>query len=978
MKKIIYFSVKHPISVLMILISFLICGVISAEIIHIDYLPKMQDRFLLITAEYFGLPADQMKKLVTIQIEDSAASIKGIKNISSVTRDGLSLVQVELHWNIDIDLALTESRQIIDQCYEILPTGCSKPNVKIYNPYGKESIKIVIVPKDSNLEYGRYVSKNDFKPSFQRIEGVSNVLLSGGDTAEIHIIPDKTKIDSYGLYLSNISQIIKASNFEYPSGNVYDGNKKYVFKTDGLIKFVDDIGNIPIALDEDNFCKLSDIAKVKYDCKERESFFTYNGQECISLSIYKKSDASPIKVSKQVRNLINELNELHGDDFEFFIIQDLSEQLIESIKQLLLSLVVGVIITFIILLFCLRTIDISLIISSIMPFSILSSVFTLCICNRSINIISIVGIAIGLGMVIDSSIILIENSLKNLSTNKNISISQIVYKSTEEVYLSSVGSTITTIVVFIPFFFLSGITGKLFSDLSLAVISSIGFSCVLSITFVPAVLVLLFNKKKINDSEVVFIKKLETKYKNLLNIIFNHKKIIPIIVLSIILLAIFFLKLLPIEIMPKTYSPYISVELFFDVNCSYEYLEKNAYQINTSLKKDKNFIWYTIEGGIDDDSYEKFIKPDVRKECLTVTCKTYDVKKAFSFFKAMLAETDISYKIKTNKNLLEEIINTDSSLFIICGVTDTELKTNLVRYGVTDFYPDFIVSEYVFEPDRSVCARFNVSSSQIAQIGKEILDGTEAGYYYQKGKKIPIKVKYDRNIISNPNQLQDSLVRLTQNSIPISILGHFDYKKSEKIFYRYNRKDAKIAKVINSFTDKKNILNPNKENLTELINNSIYLLVVVVILIYCVMGAQFESFRIPLFMLISLPPAFAGAFMLLFFLGQTLNINSIIALVILFGTSVNNAIILYEAVKNTDISDENIKAKSIEKFRSILITSLTSICALIPFAIDPLHKNAQSSLSIAIIGGLMFSFVIVLTIVPVIFSVFLKKEKENC
>ena len=141
MKSIIKFSVYHPVSVLMVIISFIICSCICIGIIQVDFLPKMQDRFLLIHTEYPGLPADQMKKLVSVPVEDSSASIKGIKNTTSVTRDGISLVQIELHWSADIDIALAESRQIIDQCYEILPNGCSKPNVSIFNPYAKEIAK---------------------------------------------------------------------------------------------------------------------------------------------------------------------------------------------------------------------------------------------------------------------------------------------------------------------------------------------------------------------------------------------------------------------------------------------------------------------------------------------------------------------------------------------------------------------------------------------------------------------------------------------------------------------------------------------------------------------------------------------------------------------------------------------------------------------------------------------------------------------
>lgn len=975
MKRLIRFSVNHPISVIMFLISFVICGCISCFFIHIDYLPKIQDRFLLITAQYDGIAAEQMKKLVTTQIEDSAASIKGIKNITSVTRDGISLIQVELHWNTDVDLALTESQQLIDQCYEILPAGCSKPNVRIFNPYNKETIKLAIIPTDNNLEYGRYITKNDFKPRFQRIEGVSNVMICGGDTAEIQIIPDKIKLESFGLDLSAIAQLVMTSNFEYPAGNILEGNKKYIFKTDGLIKSIEDFENIPLTLNKDLFIKLGDIASIKSGIEDKQSFFTYMGKECICIDILKKSDASPISVSKRTKKITSELNELYGKDFDFIILQDLSEQLIDSIMQLSLALVFGVAITTIILFVFFRKIKISLLVASIMPLTILSAVIILCILNRSINIISISGIAIGIGMVIDSSIVLVENSIKKLSLKNTTDTKYVVYKSTEEVYLSSVGSTLTTLVVFIPFFFLPGITGKLFTDLAIAVMASIGFSCILSLTFVPAVLVIVFNKKYVSDCKLTIISKGESLYESVLRYILRKKKFIPAILGMILVSCCIFVKLLPVEIMPSTYNSYISVELLFDENSSYEYLVENEKYLNSYLCNNNNFEWYTISGGIDKDSYERYIRPDIRNECLLVNCKVHDVSKAVDFFELILSDKDIEYKIESGKNILNQILETNPRSFIICGSSTEELQSNLIKRGINDFYPNSIVSEYVFEPDRKLCARFNVSSGRTAEVQKELLEGVDAGYFYQNGKKIPIKVKYEKNVISNAKQLTESLISVTGYSIPVSAVGNFDYKKCEKVFYRYNRKEAKITESDELVNVKdKDILNPNKENLNELILNGIFLLLIVLILLYCVMGAQFESFKIPFFMMVSIPPAFAGAFILLFLCRQTMNINTIIALVILFGTAVNNSIILYESLQNEIVDDKIIIKRSVEKFRSIFITTLTTVCALIPFAIDPYHKNAQSSLSIAIIGGLIFSFFIVLSVVPVILSVFIKKE----
>ena len=979
MQNFIKFSIKHPVSVLMILLTFIICSFIALNLIQIDYLPKFQDRFLLISAEYNGIPAEQMKKLVTKQLEDSAASIKGLKNITSVTRDGLSLIQVELRWNTDPEFALTETRQIIDQCYEILPTGCSKPNVKIFNPYSNESAKIVIIPKDGNLEYARYLTKNSFKPSIQRLNGIASVTLSGGETSEVQIIVDKIKAESLGLQLSSIAQIIRYSNFEYPSGNIQEGNKEFIFKTDGLIKNIEEISDIPVSAEEDKLIKLSDFATVQYGKEERETFFTFNGNECISLSIIKKSDTSPLTVSKELKSLLSELNEMYGSDFEFKLISDLSTQLIDSIKQLILSLLIGSLITVIILVIFFRKLIIAFLVASIMPLSILSAILVLTIFNRSLNIISISGIAIGIGMVIDASIVLIENFYSKIKLLNNENYETIVYESTKEVSLSSVGSALTTIIVFIPFFFLSGLTGKLFLDLAIAVITSISFSCILSLSYIPSVLILLCKHQCNFSNKIISLKIIENKYHSFLQKILHNIKIIPIILITILLSGFALIKVLKIEMMPKTYSPYITAEIFFDETSTFNSLIENTKYFTSKIADNKNFIWYTVEGGIETDSYNILIDPKQHKERLLINCKVKNIEEAVTFFEAILKSENITYNIYNNKNILEQILDLNVSKNIICSENENDLKNVLKKFNPSNIYPDSIVKEYVFEPNRNICARYNISASQGAQTAFEILEGCDAGIFYKDGKKINIKVKYPDATFTNKQQVLQTMVSTNESSIPLGLLGNLVYKDNEKIFYRYNRCEAKISEDTNllNFINTKEIINPNQETINELIKNSCLLIIIVILLLYCIMGAQFESFTIPVLMMFALPPAFTGAFLFLLIFNQTININSIIALVVLFGTSVNNSIIIYENIKDEKIINiDNVCNASTQKFRSILITTLTSICALIPFSIDPLHKNAQSSMSIAIIGGLLFSFIIVLITVPAILYKNLKKKNE--
>lgn len=966
----------------MVYLALIIGSIVSLKIIQIDFLPKMNERYLLINADFEGIPADEMKKLVTIPLEDSLASIKGIKNVSSVTRDGLSLLKIELQWDIDANLALIECRELIDQCYEILPNGCSKPSVRIFNPYSKETILLTIIPKDADLEYTRYLVDNDIKPRLQRISGVSSVTIAGGDKAEIQVIPNKSKMEAMGLSLQSIAEIISSSNFEYPSGNIDEGNKQFLFKTNGLYKDISEIEDTPIGFTENGIILIRDICSVEYTNQERKTFFNYNGKDAIAVSIYKKSEMSPSTLSKAIYSEITELENIYGNNYEFKVLIDKSDQLKDSLKQLLASVIVGVVITILVILLFFHNIKLAVIISSIMPLSILFSILTLTLCGKSINLMALSGIAIGIGMVIDPSIVCIENIISEYRRNKEkySDVSQLISSSTVQVSASAIASTITTVVVFIPFFFLSEITGQLFSDLSISVISSVVFSCVLSLTFIPAVLAMILSKKKFN-SRLLDFSKIENYYGKSLYNKSTKKLFIPLVFVLCSIAGFICLKILPKEILPKTYSESLSVNILFDENVSLSFINKNSEYIYSLLQNDEDVEYYCASGGIESDSYAEFSKPEIRKERLLIKIKTRNSKRTKKKLIQILENTGLEYQIESDMNILEEVLMTNNNEAILFADNEELLKTLLANVDSDNlqYVPDSIVKELEYEPDRTACARFNISSVQTAQIIYDTLEGVKAGDFYSNGREIPIKVKYDEKDVTNVAQLSETKIMVENANIPIDVIGKIQYTENEKIFYRYNRNEAKIIHNFpENLLNSSNVISLSKTQFNELLKNALFLIVIVLFLLYCVMGAQFESFIIPIFMLLAIPPAFSGAFLLLLLTGQSININSIIALIVLFGTTVNNAIILYEAIIQNRISDyKDVVSCCKKKLQPITITTLTTVFAIVPFSIDPLHKNSQSSMAIAIIGGLILSYFVVLYCIPPVLFRFSKINKND-
>ena len=981
MRGFVLFSVKHPISILMLYIAILLGSLVALNNIQVDFLPKMRDRYLLVNADFEGIPADEMKKLVTIPLEDSLASLKGIKNISSVTRDGLSLVKIELQWNTDSDLALIECKEIIDQCYEILPNGCEKPSARIFNPSAKETIMLAVIPKDNDLEYARFIVENDIKPRLQRISGVSSVLLSGGDKAEIQVVPSKIKMESMGLTLQSIAEITAGANYEYPAGTVEEGNRQFLFKTNGLYKNISEINETPATYTDNGMILLGDICTVKYVTQERETFFNLNGKDAISLNIFKKNEVSPSRLSNAVNSEISELKNIYGDIYEFNILIDKSDQLKDSLRQLGASVFFGIIITVLVILLFFHNGLLAIIISSIMPLCILFSVLVLTVCGKSINLMSLSGIAIGIGMVIDPSIVCIENILANYRNNKDkfCDIDSLVYESTVQVSGSATASTITTVVVFIPFFFLSEITGQLFSDLSIAVIASVVFACALSLSFVPALLKIILAKNNFKSKFLDFSKAEHFYEKSLLKSSKNSF-FIPFVFICCVIVGAVCLKLLPKEILPKSYSSDISFTVYFDENTSLPFINKNSDYIYKMLESDENILFYCSNGGIEKDSYVELCEPDVKKEKLTVKIRTKNVKNTRNKVEKILEDSNLDFFVDSELGILEEVLKTDDDT-VLYAENEEALKSIIEKDELKNlnFIPYSVAKELEYEPDRTACARFNISSVQTAQIIYDTLEGVESCNFYSNGRNIPIRIKFNAEDITDIKQLAETKIMVGNYSVPISAIGTINYVENEKIFYRYNRNEAKILHDFPAeLTNQNNIISLGKIQFRELVKNAVFLIILVLFLLYCVMGAQFESFVIPCFILLAIPPAFSGAFLLLLITCQSVNINSIIALVVLFGTTVNNAIILYEAITQSKIKDfPDVASCCAKKLQPITITTLTTICAIIPFSIDPMHKNSQSSMTIAIIGGLLLSYFVVLHCIPQILFKFSTRRNKN-
>jgi multidrug efflux pump subunit AcrB len=977
MKKLIVFSVRHPVSVLSALTALGLLGLLCAFIIPVDFLPAVSSRNLLVAAEYPGVSAGEMRSMVAIPLEDAFASLRGLKSSSSVSRDGISLLSLELHWGSDIDLALTESRELIDLCYETLPSGCMKPRVFRNDSALTDDITLILIPLDGDLRYGRYIAETDIKPRLQRLSGTASVSLSGGEEEEMQLRFHRTALESRGLSLSDAAEIVSAANFEYPAGTIREGEKERGVRTAGLWKSPEEIKNTPLAYNEGGLIRAGDLADLVRTVRRREAFFLYKGMEAIRIGIRKKAGASPLPLSAGVKREIETLKNLYGKWYEFEISSDTADSVVESLLSLLLSALASVLAAGAVVYLFFRSFKVSLLIMGIIPLSALFAVLVLKICGQSLNVMSLSGVSMGIGMVIDSGAVTAESIRREFEKKSPETAETLVARGAESASLSNFASSLSTVIVFAPVFFIGGLLGELFSGMAMGLIASISISCLLSFTYIPALSVFLSGPAGSLTGNPRLALAAE-KYEKLLTCLLKKPRyaLIPLAVcLAAGLLSFFFIER---RLLPELSSKTLSWEMDFPPGTNLAALRRRAIEIYQELREEPWIGELEISGGLESEDYQSLTLLDEGFEKLRLTAKLgINAEKGREKIAGLFRNDSCRISFGKSRDILSRLLDLKGNLTILRAGSpeDARTRAEALAEALADkgfsFAPDAIRGGPVFNPDRLALSRFSVSARYTASAARDSLEGIYASSYYEGGREIPLLVKLRDEDMDSLEDLENIIIPTPAESrIPLRFFGSFTEERSEKVLFRYNRRDAKELRGPGVLKGEGlDLVSPGRADIDEMTKNGLFLLMVTGILLYLSMGAQFESLTVPLVLLAAIPPACSGAFISLLLTRRPLDSNSVIALITLFGISINNSILLYESCAGKESGKKpetgGIAGNCAGKLRAILITNLTTLFALLPFAADPLGINAQASLAAALIGGLSCSLVLVLVVVPV-------------
>lgn len=1010
-------AVKKPVTITMIVLIVVLLGVISLTRLPIDLFPKIEIPVAVVSTSYTGAGPQEIENLITKQIEGVIATVGNIDTVSSISSEGSSIVIAQFNNGTDMDFAALEIREKVDLIKGVLPDGATQPMVLKIDPNSTPIIQIAISTK-GDLAGLQSLAEDTFSQRLERLDGVASVSVGGGFVNEIEVAVNQNSLATYGLSINQLSQLLSASNINLPGGNVNKGEQKLAVRVVGEFNSLDEIKNMPITLATGDVIRLQDVATVKLNRKDISAISRTNGKDSINISVQKQSGKNTV----QVADLINkEIENLRKDypNVEIDVVLDSSTMIRDSIDTVVNNVLMGSVLAIVILYIFLKNIRTTLIIGTSIPISLIASFILLYFNGITLNMMTLGGLALAVGMLVDSAIVVLENIYRFRS--EGYSRKEAAIKGASEVGMAITASTLTTIAVFLPIVFIDGMIGTIFKDFALTVTLSLAASLIVALTFIPMLSSKILKvesektdgkKRKLEFIYKIFdniSNKMENIYKGLLIKSLQRRKTTIFISIVIFVVSIASLVGVGMEFFPTTDEGTISINISMPVGTQTDKIDGIAHIVEEKLTpiKEINKVFTNIspgnvlmggQAGSNSGSISVgLVKLNERNRSTDEVAEEIrnivkDIPGAeisvqgTSSMAMMTSGSPISISVKGSElKVLEEISNDFKN--IIESVEGTrETKTSFSE-GVPEV-------EILINKERS--ATYGLTTAQVASAVRGAATGTTATRYKDNGEEIDVVLRSVGDVTESlSNFEQIDITTPTGINIPLSQVADISVIKSPVSISRENQEKVVtvnsqiVGRDLQSIVTDINaelkeyqlpegyyysIGGENKE-MMEAFSQLLLALGLAVILIYMVMAAQFESLIHPFVIMFTIPLAFSGGALALFITGRAFGVTAFIGVIMLAGIVVNNGIVLIDYINILrNEGKERTEAITIAgpvRLRPILMTTLTTVLGLIPLALG-IGEGAelQAPMATVVIGGLVLSTVLTLVFVPVLYTIF--------
>jgi multidrug efflux pump len=1002
-------SINRPVLATVFAIVILLFGVVGVTFLGIREFPSVDPPIINVSTSYPGANSDVIETQITEPLEQSINGIPGIRSLTSVSRQGGSDITVEFELSVDMETAANDTRDKVSQAMRMLPRDCDPPVVAKADADANPILQLTIESDKRSLLELSEIAELTFKEQLQTIPGVSAVTIMGQKRYAMRLWLDPVKLAGYKLTPLDVRNAISRENVELPSGNIEGNTTQLTIRTLGLMSTPKEFDDLIIKQTGNQIVRFKDIGRAELGPEDIRGILKRNGVPMVSDAIVPQPGSNHIEIVDEVYRRLEYIKKDLPDDIKVKIAFDNTRFIRNSIKEVKDTIYIAFALVVIIIYFFLRSWRATLIPILVIPVSLIGAFFIMYLAGYTINVLTLLAIVLAIGIVVDDAIVVMENIY--VKVENGLPPVTAGLEGSKEIYFAIISTTITLISVFFPIVFLQGITGRLFREFAIVMAGAVGISAFLALSLTPMVSTKLLRHESKHSwffrKTEKFFQRLNDAYRHALDSFLRHRWVTFLILFSAFGLIFLLWKSIPAEMAPLEDRSQVTINSTAQEGATYEfmlsYIDDIAKNIDELVPEREGVISFIRGGGMGNirimlvnpkerkrtqqeiaDQLGSFLRKKTKARSMVMQQSTFGGRRAGMPIQYVLQATSI------------EKLRTILPVFMAKVMDDP-------MFQMADVNLKFTKPELRIHIDREKASTLGVSTQNIGQTLQLALSGQRFGYFFMNGKQyqilgelarsdrnkpLDLKSLYVRN--NNGDMIQfDNLVTLTEETAPpqlnrynrfVSATVSAGLAKGKTISQGLDEMD-KIAKEVldDSF---RTALAGDSKDFKESSSSLMFAFLLALVLIFLVLAAQFESFKDPLIVMMTVPLALTGALIFMWYFNITMNIFSQIGIIMLIGLVSKNGILIVEFAnqrKKAGMSKiEAIKYSAAARFRPILMTSLATILGISPLALG-FGEGAQSrvSMGIAVVGGMFFATFLTLFIVPAIYTYISSETKKS-
>ncbi len=1010
-------SIQRPVLAIVMSMVIVIFGIVGFNFLGVREYPSVDPPIITVQTNYTGANADIIESQITEPLEESINGIAGIKSLTSVSRDGRCTITVEFDLSVDLEAAANDVRDRVARAQRLLPLDADPP---IVSKADADSFPIIITSLRSNsrslLEL-TLIADNIIKERLQTIPGVSRMQVWGSKKYSMRLWLDPLKLAAYELTPLDVFNAVNSNNIELPTGMVEGQTTELTVRTNGRLNTPDEYNNLIIKEDASNLVKFQDIGRAEFSPENIRTILKRDGVPMVMPNIIAQPGSNHIDIADEFYTRFEALKKDLPKDVEAQIVFDSTEYIKTSISEVQQTIITAFSLVVVIIFLFLRDWRTTIIPVVTIPISLIGSFFFMYLMGFSVNVLTLLGIILAIGLVVDDTIVVLENIYKKIEDGEDPR--QAGIRGTQEIFFAVISTTVSLVAVFLPLIFLQGLTGRLFREFGVVVAGAVVISSFVALTITPMLSTKLLkarkNKPKIYTISEPFFVKLNEGYNRSLEAFMKQRWLAFVIMIATSAIAYFIYPIIPSELAPKEDRNSFRVFATGPEGTTFEYMDDYVDSVVQTLLQEvpeKRFIGSVTSPGFGASSSVNsafifsILKPADQRERSQqqIVQDLNPLIMANTKARAFIIEPETIGGRGSGRGLPVQFVIQAPNLDKLKEVLPPFMEKAFQQpeFGFVNLDLKFNKPEINLDIDRDKARTLGVSVRDIAQTLQLSFSGQRFGYFIMDGKQYQIIGQVTRENRNDPLDLQSIYVRSNDGTlIQMDNLVKMKEQINPPQLFRFNRFVAATVSAtlapgasLNQGIDAmqgvadevlddsfSTTLKGTSNEFQESKSSLLFAFVFALVLIYLSLAAQFESFKDPLIIMFTVPLAMGGALLTLWLFGESLNIFSQIGIIMLIGLVTKNGILIVEFANQRKAQGEELKEAIINaaeaRFRPILMTSFSTILGILPIALA-LGAGAESrvSMGLAVIGGLIFATILTLYVIPAIYSYISSSEKR--